>query len=382
MKKKRIGLITFHCADNFGAVLQAHALQKYINTNFSVNVEIIDYRPSTLIYPYRLRLSNNTSLKEKIKFIIKKIVFQRKYNERSKKYEEFRMKYLEISEIRNISKEMLNTLANNYDCFLVGSDQVWNPSFVNEIGTTYLLDFLPKSSYKISYASSVVEKIPKKLIHIYQEYLEHFNSISVREEESKNILKNIIDKDICVNIDPVFLLEKDYWEQLIKVPFKKPKKDYILVFDYVIDNEYTKIINTIVNCVGLECISFSINHFWIKRYVNNKKSIFFEGPSEILWYIKNASLVITSSFHALAFSIIFEKKFLCLLHPSRGNRMIDILNKLDLSKHIIDRNIDKNTFSNLLIKLINNNINYDKDKLELFKNEAFVYINRVINFKK
>jgi hypothetical protein len=380
MKNKKIGLLTFHCADNFGAVLQAYALQKYIHNTFNVNIEIIDYRPSQLVKPYKLDFSNAKNFIEKIKIIIKKILSQKKYNERLAKFEEFRLKYFEFSAKRNITKDMLNTLTNEYECFLVGSDQVWNPSFVGDIGSSYLLDFLPEDSYKVSYASSVVEVIPDSLQSVYKKYLERFNFISVREEGSKKILQKIIDKDINVNIDPVFLLEKECWEKIIKIPLNRPKKDFILVFDYVLNSEYVKIANIIADYLGLECVTYSINYFWNRRYINNKKSLFFEGPCEILWYIKNASLILTSSFHALAFSIIFEKKFLCLLHPSRGNRMIDILNKLELTQYLIEESLVESEIINIIIKLINSDFKYNRDQLQLLKKDAFLYLNEIVNY--
>lgn len=335
--QKKVGIITFHCADNFGATLQAYALQKAID-NLGFHSEIIDFRPSILVRPYKFLPPEKLSLMAITKFIIKWLLIKNRYEHRSQLYEFFRKEFMVLSNKRYLLDADLRNDPPVYDIYIVGSDQVWNPIFLKETGFSYLLDFLPTNVYKVSYASSVVEPIPDELSEFYEKYLSQFASISVREKASAEILRKILkERPIYISLDPVFLINKEHWLTICKEPQRKPRKNFIFVIDYVQNPEYNWFVNQVANELSMDVISFSFSwrDFLKPKYVNHRFSVQFEGPREILWYIANAEAILTSSFHGLAFSLIFEKKFACMVHPSRGNRMVDLLSELGLQKWLI-----------------------------------------------
>jgi len=344
-----VGLITFHWADNFGSVLQAYALQETVR-KLGFNVQIVDFRPTALVDQYRISKPMRRNLKSILKYCVKKILFDRKVEHKISRYEDFRRNFMYLSPKRFLSSEDLKKNSPTYDIYLVGSDQVWNPSFVRDIGFSYLLDFLPPSAYKVSYASSVVEEIPDDFLPKYKYYLEQFRFISVRERSSKEILKKILDKPIEVCLDPVFLLSVEEWHNICEKPKRKVKKPYILVLDYVVNETYRSYVNLLSSRLGLPIVSFQDKlkmKLMRKGYSNHLCSIEFEGPREILWYIANAEIVLTSSFHGLAFALIFNKKFVCMVHPTRGNRMIDLLTDIKMERSLLHPNLPFENIRNI-----------------------------------
>jgi hypothetical protein len=333
----KIGILTFHCADNYGAVLQTFALQKTIE-KLGFKAEIIDFRPENLINSYRIIRPNKPSLFRLGEYIAKRILYTRKLERRIKSYEEFRKNYIKISEKKYFNILDLEKEPSNYDIYIVGSDQVWNPKHIELYGAAYLLNFINKRAKRISYAASVVEKIPEHLINIYKENLNKFEFISVREESSKKILKEIIEKHISVVLDPVLLLEKSRWDDLIK-GMKKSIGEFIFVYDLIRDNLIVKTANYLSIKTNLPVVTFSYNRYH-KHYSNYIDSISFKGPKEFIWCIKNARFVLTNSYHGFLFSLIYEKPFIVLPHPERGSRMIDLLDTLGIPERIINNEND------------------------------------------
>lgn len=380
-KSISVGIMTFHWADNFGAVFQAYALQDFIK-KLGFKTQIIDFRPPISINQYINKPSNN-DLRSILKYIAAKLLYGQKIKHRINFYENFRKSSICLSSKRYSSSDELKIAPPICDIYLVGSDQVWNPSFVKDIGYTYFLDFLPPISYKISYAASVVEQVPIEFLKEYKYYLEQFRFISVREKSSKRILEKIVDKPIHVCLDPVFLLNAEEWRKICKEPKHKPARPFILVLDYVLNEGYREYVNWLSTRTRMPVVSFKDRLVLLmkrKTYSNHLCSIGFKDPREILWYLSNAEFVLTSSFHGLAFALIFNKKFVCMVHPTRGNRMTDLLTDLKMEKSLLYPNSDFDVMKNVepmsitaeayekLIELRNESINYLKHALMQVEN--------------
>jgi len=330
---KRVSILTFHCADNFGAFLQAYALQNTIK-DLDIDVEIIDFRPDELILPYANIIKLNELLNEEgktkaIRLLLSKIYNYKNIHKRMQNFSRSREKYLSLSKEKFNTAEQLKQYPPNYDYYIVGSDQVWNPYFVNKIGDSYFLDFIKNEATRISYAASISETVPPKLISKYSERLNKFQNISVRETSAKAYLSSIIDKDISVHLDPAFLLEKEQWDEMA-IKFHNKFK-YILVYDLQHNEEIIKLANRIAAEKGYKVISYSK----VKNYNNAIKSFRYASPEEFLGLIRNSEFILSTSFHGVAFALIYNKPFYAVPHTTRGTRVIDLLNMFNLGERIV-----------------------------------------------
>lgn len=335
----KVGILTFHMAHNCGAMLQAYALSKCITEKFSVDCEIIDYRLPIIYHKYDKLLKKKPIEPKRLKF------------------DKYMKSTLPISKhVEELSK------ANEYDLYIVGSDQVWNSQITKGLKDEYFAKFFPDNSFCISYAASTGEPIedPK----LFAEKLDNFRYISVRESWLVKQLQQFVCKEIIWCLDPVLLLESTYWNTSCK---KVNLDKYILVYSFEItSNEYL----TIKSWAKQENLSI-IELITHERGMQN--DVLYEhdyGPEEWIAYIKNASYVFTDSYHCTLFSIIFNKEFYCLDHGSKRNsRIEDILNQLSLS-------LNKNNFyyathqsTQCLEESRTQSLNFLKTVIERVKNE-------------
>lgn len=326
----KIGIITFHRPINFGAALQAFALSKKLDS-MNVQNEIIDYRNEV-----QERQINNTNFKlaKGVKSKIKCLLFGRAYKKKEKKFRGFLNNNVNISE--NIyTKQNINETNKKYDMFMSGSDQVWNLNLTNK-DYNYFLKFVKDKRQKKSYASSFgYSSIPDEYKEESKKYLEQYMSIAVREQQGKNIIFNLLNKECNVVLDPTLLLTKEEWLIYAKKPhFKIPEK-YILLYavsptasDYNIARKLAK-----REKMKVVLINYTMMH------VIGMKNCLDIGPEEFLWLISNSSLVVTNSFHGTAFSINFNKPFFVRLSTKQNNgnsRIENLINLVDLKDRYIE----------------------------------------------
>lgn len=333
---KKVGVVNFHFADNFGAVLQCYALQEILQNISKYRIEIIDYRPINIEKDYAIlpnpfadkRINTITSLKILINNLrptklIKKIKKKSLFNS-------FRKQYLNLSDYKFNEITKSSIIENSYDYYITGSDQVWNPSILGKIDDIYFLTFNNNRAKKISYAASTGSAIiENEYLNSFISAIEDFQSISIREESSAEFLSKFTEKPINVTLDPTLLLKKEDWNR-VSTNGKLAKK-YILVYDLQLTETMKEIVNFISEKLNLNVVSYQGS----SNYRKGNKSFQFEGPREFLNLYKNAEFVITSSFHGTVFSIIFEKKFITVPHTKVGDRMVDLLKKLGLNERII-----------------------------------------------
>lgn len=319
----KIGILTFHRACNYGAVLQTYALQKAI-ASFNVQCEIIDYRCEAIEKTYKNFYIHSYSLKGFISAIIhyplrliRNIIFKR-----------FIKRFLKLS---NISYNRNNIQKMKYDKFVVGSDQVWNEN-ITDGDPTFYLDFVYDHAKKISYAASFgssaidLEK-QKKYLH----YLSSFNSISVRECDSSKMLELLLGRKIHWLLDPVFLHSAEYWEKFV-LP-KNDKNEYIFVYSLHEKKTY-RYADYLAKISGLKIITIpNYLNIGVKAYRN-----YFAGINQFLTYIKHARYIITDSFHATAYAIIFHKNVNVVLREGSpgNNRLLSLMKLFNMEHKIIN----------------------------------------------
>ena len=343
--KQKIGIITFHNALNYGAVLQAFALQNTLS--FFSDAEIINYHSfnmehkndSFIIKVKRFIKSaiNLFSLKNNVYYVIKK-----RHN-----FNDFVKNYLSISKRKYNSKNIAK--ANNlYDSFITGSDQVWNYNLTRG-DWNYFLPFASpekKNSYAASFGGCKIDEHIKSTI---RNMLFDYSSISIREKSGIEIIENCgVCKTVEIVCDPVFLIPKQDWIQ--KLSLERKKEKYIFVYIVTKPKNLFKLALNLSKKYNLKIILVNSNaKSIIKDIPKNIINKSYVGPKEFVNLIFNSDFVLTTSFHAIAFSLIFNKTFYYELDSSIENNNSRIINLENVFKIENRRIKTENCFNDSMI---------------------------------
>lgn len=303
----KVGIITFHWATNYGAVLQTYALQEAVS-KLGYSVEIINYKPRHF----------NFGIEQF--FIFRKFLHPFKYYSeynKEQKIDHFRKTYLNLSRRFDTLNE-LKCDNLKYEFLITGSDQVWNTYFLqygeSRGSTAYFLDFGDEKPIKIAYAVSFgTHEYPQNLIEIVRPLVFDFDAISTRETSGQKILTNIGVKSKIVP-DPTLLFNRNFYDNLLAGirPNGEKIRAYFLrdispiVKDYIFRNE----IELITEC----------------------------GIEDWLGKIKNSTCLLTNSFHGVVFCLLFHIDFYVLLPTldrlNMNDRFFTLLLPLDLVNRI------------------------------------------------
>lgn len=302
-------ILTFHGADNYGSVLQAYALKKFITS--ICNCEIVNYIPTHQKELYAVYLPMR-SIKNFIKNI-RAFVFRKLLNDRKISFSNFRRDVLGIindEEIEDIKE--LNEYLKRFDAVICGSDQIWNPKSIDFSEEYFLPHYNGKKiAYAPSFGNAKAVDFGNRAEYISQK-IRDFDFISVRESSGLDILSDLgIKKDANVVLDPTLLLNAEQWDVLLSHEGKIESVEEKYIFFYSIDynQEAIDMVDRISHLSGLPVkIIFSTN----KTYkVMHKFHLVKEtSPIDFLKMIKNAELVLSTSFHGVAFSTIYRKSFM------------------------------------------------------------------------
>ena len=259
-----------------------------------------------------------------------------------------------------LANSVYDGLDSKYDFFIAGSDQIWNP-YYSFVGSTELLVFA-SSKKKISYSASFgVDKIPGEKIEKYKAALSDFSYISVREDAGAKIIEDLTGKEAEVVLDPTLLLEAEDWRKIARRPKTCPKDRYTLLYFLDTTNKYTK-------KEEME------NVFDIRMKKNGRELPI--GPEEFIYLFDNAEKVITDSFHATVFSIIFRKPCITLTRPG-----IDMSSRISsLVKHLGIEECIEDDGSLVIDERIDYAIVDDRIKFE--KNKAIDFLEKALCLKK
>ena len=363
----KIGLVcvTNH---NYGSILQTFALQTIVN-NLGVETEIVRYNESKFSKIRRLR--NKEYMRTRFKVIEKKITLTflyRKYShllqERNIAFSKFISTNLKFSDVL-FSLSELNRKAYNYDIVLLGSDQVWHP--MNLYMNFFTLNFVPDKIIKAAYAPSFgVSKIPKSYKESYRKYINRIQYLSCREAAGVDIIYDLTGKKPPMVCDPTMLLSKEDWLQVLPGKTKYPFK-YIFCY-FIGDNpEQRELVLKLKETIGYKIITL----LHIDEYISSDSNYgdytpFDVDPLDFLELIKNAEYIMTDSFHASVFSILFHKAFFTfnrfenIKEKSTNSRIDSLLGVLDLTERRVS---SKDTIEILLNK---KEIDFEAVDLKLF----------------
>lgn len=377
---KKIGIITVVRTNNFGAELQAFALQKKLR-NLGHDAEVIDY----LYYKHIDHKASEKSKSEisfsKIDVLKKKLLyrvtvpiseiilplFHSPTKRRLENFKNFHIGRTNFStEFRSI--EELYEYNHDYDVFVTGSDQVWNPATFTSL-KPYFLDFASNDKIKISYAPSFgVSSIDNKYYQLYSKWLKELTYISVREAQGKELVEKLANRESTIVLDPTLLLSKQEWSDVIVGNIDNRPEKFILVYELHQSDYLINTANELGKKLGLPILKLCKRSFKNVQY-DNIRNIADAGPSEFIELFHDASFVVTNSFHGTVFSANFSIPFYAVLNENRNNnsRLTDFLLLTGNQDRIVWEHKDLNIDQCMLIDFEETNNVLDKLRLESIK---------------
>ena len=315
----KVGILTFYFAHNYGAMLQAYALKRFLLIS-GIEAEIIPYYPKWAQKEYAISpFEKKISLKKRIRFTIQ-------YPQRKRiasKFEEFKRHSLTDANSYNSHEELIETL-NQFDYVIFGSDQIWNDNITGRVSDYYGGDSMTK---RISYAASLgTKQLTEWQQKCAGKYLSNFTSISVREPHSKALLEQIVHKPIETVLDPVFLISEESW--ISECASVDVEDHFMLLYLLKEDDDLLQKAYEYAAQNGL--IIYEIHPTLVRFHPECQKLIDI-GPREFLWLIQNAQCICTNSFHAVSFSMIFGKKLLHIPNANSPERTTSLLDRMGYS---------------------------------------------------
>lgn len=309
----KIGIVTMYNNNfNYGGNLQAYALCRLCN-EMGYEAYQIDYRNSSII---RFTLSSAKqfvlSLGEKNKNIENRKRIIKSFNRT-------------IPHSKVYYKNTIQKANKEYDCFIAGSDQIWNPKWINQ---AFSLSFCDNTKYKFSYAASIGRtEINSAEKNIFLQFLKNYDGVSVREKNSVSLLADLSPVQPQWVLDPTFLLSKEDWDSVCDNSLLRNKYIfcYFLRDDIGIRNiaeEYAKYYN-----LKIVTLPFLSNTYRMCDDGFGDYQFFEVSPYDFVSLIKNSECVFTDSFHAVAFSCIYQKQFY-VINDSKMGAMGDRINTL------------------------------------------------------
>lgn len=313
----KIAIITINDNNNYGNRLQNYALQKYLFNEFKIDkVDSIWYDPEDKF----MSRGNRYTWKMWIKYIINW------KNQRNFCEKEFLKDTIRMYNIGKFTKKIKTRLdfkikdkiEKEYDYFIVGSDQVWNPNFWlgrENYASIRFLKFAPKEK-RIAYAASIaIPRIPKDREQLFKNSLNEMRAVSMREKAGADLVKNLIGKEVPVVVDPTILLSKEEWQKLELKPEWYNDKKFILT--YFLGNP-----SPIIENIAKK------NHWEIYNLMDKDNfDLYTSRVEEFLYLIDHAQLVATDSFHACVFSILMNTPFLVVNRQQKGEA--DMTSRID-----------------------------------------------------
>lgn len=356
--KVKIGLITSHRIPNHGSFLQAWSLCEYLNEQ-GYNIEIIDY-----IYPnlYHLNyvqhneIKRDTDTSTKIKRLKRYLIDRWFVCNRKRGFEliiynilnlvlqipnNLYFRQLKLSDKSFISQDELKKSKLDYDILLSGSDQIWNPRFAGE-DSTFFLQFGGNNIRRVAYSSSFgISVIESKYQQQYAKWLKTYSNISTREQTGTEIVQHLTGKNAVHVLDPVMLFDKARWNRILALSGYDGEGVQPYIVSYCLDYVYKGVIDyadnvmqKIANAKKLKCETLYKSNLPGNIVKPHKETI---HPFEFVKTIMHADFALVSSFHGLAFCILFHTPFVVIMSSidNIDSRLSDLLATFNLKERML-----------------------------------------------
>lgn len=314
--------VTFHHTTNYGAVLQAYALQQTLvsmgHENVILETKDIETKKKRKHYSIRSLYLDYLSWlrrKEKKKLVDYFAIFHEKKLVLTKPYSTMSELLLDCPDV---------------DCLITGSDQVWKFSTTPRFLDARLLKFGKENAVRFSYAASMEELCYSDEQKVkLREALSHFKGISVREQSAKEYIESFTPYNCLRVLDPVFLLSKDRWHELALEP--RIKGPYILCYQVQRNQRMEDVAHQIKKKTGYPIVSICNSPI---RWMRSDYTFYDVSIEEFIGFYQNAAYVVSASFHGVALGIVFEKPVYALIKNARSNRIKDLMHMFDLDKYV------------------------------------------------
>lgn len=324
----KIGILTYHACFNYGACLQAFALQSTVR-NLGYDCEIIDYQSDVLRNICDVFSKRPTDIREVIKNITR-LPYRKELLERQHLFENFINNKFVLSR-RCRTEEDVEQQAEKYDCIICGSDQTWNLDPASRYqNAVYFLNF-PKHQKRIAYATSFgqwVEKAPEHESE-FLPWVSEYDALSMREQSGVEYLRSKgLECELVV--DPTLLLERKYYDAICRE--RLINEPYVLLFTWDGAKDATEIAKIIQKKTNSKPVYIVAPPRAMFSGVERKLDV---GPCEFLSLVKYADYVVTNSFHGTVFSIIYQKKFVSVVSGHADKRRESLMTHLGLTDHLM-----------------------------------------------
>lgn len=363
----KIGILTYHRAENYGAMLQAYALKVYLQT-LGHEVSFVDYWPKYhydyfRLFPWEQLKARN--LFSRIGYVVKLVFWVIPRYMRKRRFQKFMHARLHISsEIKYVSEDT----TEQYDVVVYGSDQIWRKQNLGGVGFDgwYFGTENVCASKKVAYAGSMgTLQLTDDDTDYIKQMMKNFHSLSVREKDLQLLLSNL-NISAALVIDPVFMLSKSHWEELSNNSHVKKGK-YILFYHLLDTPESTCFAEKLSRQSGLPIRE--VTKIMSFKHIGSRY-IYSASVEDFLSLIREAEYVVSNSFHGVAMSIIFEKQFFAVGMGKRANRVVSLLDSLGISDRYIDGDIGS----------FNKSIDYVKvaSSLEILRRNSVQYLEHAL----
>ena len=354
----KIGIVTFHRAHNYGAVLQCLALQEAIK-GLHHDAFVIDHINSKLQRSYpdgSLRLYGNVI--QKMKRLFRHLLMSTRIRKRFNLFTGF----------INSNFILSDNEQEYFDAIVYGSDQIWNDSITDD--DPFYWGEGSNTKKKIGYAISAGNK--ENQLSLHSEHIRRFSNIGVREDSLLFQLKALGIENVSTVLDPTLLLDRNDWIKLLNLKSLQPSKKYLAVYSLRGKDKTLTLAKKIANHRRLALIDIGASIPLVPK--TSRKD--FLDPKQFVEIIKNASYIVTDSFHGTVFSIIFNRPFITLnLEDGQDGRVANILRELDLGRnHIrIHDSYDNNYLGMYDAEKTN-------DRLKILRRESLDFLSSNLDF--
>lgn len=362
--KKKIGILTWHYYKNYGSGLQAFALQETI-TRLGYDVELINFRKFYSPEPSPLK----RLLKKILQYTVAKFS-DKVYDKVVNNTVVYQNRYLRQTGMFTNPVELEN-ISGRYDYLVYGSDQIWAPNVYTPI---YMGSYVQEKVRKISYAASIgLNDIPDDLVESYKSNLFSYHSVSVREQEGKELLKSRCGIDATVVLDPTLMIDADTYKSMQR-PVRGVKGKYVFCYFLNKEHKYKEKVQEYAKKHNLPIIGTSDkadDAEWMTRLTNI-------GADQFIWLINNAETIFTDSYHGSIFSLLLHKNLWTYVRFAEDNpicqnsRIRQLQNNFNLRHRVITsgqeiddtKKIDYDYFEKRLAELRKESLLYLKKALE------------------
>lgn len=354
--------VTYHHTNNYGALFQAYALQQAI-IEMGYENTIFEY-PYGGIYP-KISVKSSSAFLKSIASLGLTIYRRSSIIRRDNSFRAFHRNYMVLSRVYESMKQLRNS-PPEADCLIVGSDQVWNLSTSSEFIPARLLDFGSDGLTRISYAASIENmNYTTEQKEYVKQHLSRFKGVSLREDSARQYISDIIGQPCEVHLDPVFLRNREAWSVLSDKP--RIAGPYILCYQVMGHKLMQPTVDALKKQTGFPVVSVCSGCIkWIKA----DYTFFDVSPQEFLGLYRNASAIVTSSFHGTAFALVFNKPIYSLVRKQASNRVTDLLMKLGIEDRIVG-DVDKLPSIDMHYEMVNATIVEERMRSLQYLKEMF-----------